>query len=87
MVVLELLHGLESRVLVSLGNWVLAETQQTLVLNGLRDRIKLQTDGQLKTGRDVVNRRAYWVQKSLVYATAPLIAIGTHHGSLRASAI
>ena len=31
----------------------LAETQQTLVLNGLRDRVKLQTDGQLKTGRDV----------------------------------
>jgi glutamate synthase domain-containing protein 2/glutamate synthase domain-containing protein 3 len=32
----------------------LAETQQTLVLNGLRDRILVQTDGQLKTGRDVV---------------------------------
>lgn len=32
----------------------LAETQQTLVLNGLRDRIEIQSDGQLKTGRDVV---------------------------------
>ena len=32
----------------------LAETQQTLLLNGLRDRIVVQTDGQLKTGRDVV---------------------------------
>jgi glutamate synthase domain-containing protein 2/glutamate synthase domain-containing protein 1/glutamate synthase domain-containing protein 3 len=32
----------------------LAETQQTLVLNGLRDRIMVQVDGQLKTGRDVV---------------------------------
>ncbi|OXU14791.1 glutamate synthase large subunit [Sedimentisphaera salicampi] len=32
----------------------LAETQQTLVLNGLRDRIRVQTDGQLRTGRDVV---------------------------------
>jgi glutamate synthase (NADPH) large chain len=32
----------------------LAEAQQTLVLNGLRDRITLQTDGQLRTGRDVV---------------------------------
>jgi glutamate synthase domain-containing protein 2/glutamate synthase domain-containing protein 1/glutamate synthase domain-containing protein 3 len=32
----------------------LAETQQTLVLNGLRDRIQVQVDGQLKTGRDVV---------------------------------
>ena len=36
----------------------LAETQQTLLLNGLRDRIVVQTDGQLKTGRDVVDRRA-----------------------------
>ena len=32
----------------------LAETQQTLVLNGLRGRVRLETDGQLKTGRDVV---------------------------------
>jgi glutamate synthase domain-containing protein 2/glutamate synthase domain-containing protein 1 len=32
----------------------LAETQQTLVINGLRGRVRLQTDGQLKTGRDVV---------------------------------
>jgi glutamate synthase (NADPH/NADH) large chain len=38
------------------GPWELglAETQQTLVLNGLRDRIVVQVDGQLKTGRDVV---------------------------------
>ena len=35
----------------------LAETQQTLVLNDLRSRIWVQTDGQLKTGRDVVDRR------------------------------
>ena len=33
----------------------LAETHQTLVLNGLRDRIRVETDGQLKTGRDVVS--------------------------------
>ena len=32
----------------------LAETQQTLVLNDLRGRIKVQTDGQLRTGRDVI---------------------------------
>ena len=32
----------------------LAETQQTLILNGLRDRIVVQVDGQLKTGRDVI---------------------------------
>ena len=36
----------------------LAETQQTLLLNGLRDRIVVQVDGQLKTGRDVDDRRA-----------------------------
>ena len=36
----------------------LAETQQTLLLNGLRDRIVVQVDGQLKTGRDVDHRRA-----------------------------
>ena len=35
----------------------LAETQQTLVLNGLRSRVRLQVDGQLKTGRDVVIAR------------------------------
>ena len=36
----------------------LAETQQVLMLNNLRDRIVVQVDGQLKTGRDVVDRRA-----------------------------
>ena len=36
----------------------LAETHQTLVLNNLRSRIVVETDGQLKTGRDVVDRRA-----------------------------
>ncbi len=36
----------------------LAETQQTLVLNRLRGRIAVQVDGQMKTGRDVVDRRA-----------------------------
>ena len=42
------------------GPWELglAETQQTLLLNGLRDRIVVQVDGQLKTGRDVDHRRA-----------------------------
>ena len=36
----------------------LAEAQQVLVMNGLRGRVRLQVDGQLKTGRDVVVRRA-----------------------------
>ena len=38
----------------------LSETQQTLVLNGLRDRVFLATDGQLKTGRDVVIAASAW---------------------------
>ena len=36
----------------------LAEAQQVLVLNELRDRIRVQVDGQMRTGRDVVDRRA-----------------------------
>ena len=54
---------------------VLAETQQTLVLNGLRDRIRLQTDGQLKTGRDVVVAALLGAEE-FGFATAPLIALG-----------
>lgn len=53
----------------------LAETQQTLVLNGLRDRVKLQTDGQLKTGRDVVIACLLGAEE-FGFATAPLIALG-----------
>jgi len=53
----------------------LAETQQTLVLNGLRDRIKLQTDGQLKTGRDVAIAALLGAEE-FGFATAPLIAMG-----------
>jgi len=53
----------------------LAETQQTLVLNGVRDGIKLQTDGQLKTGRDVVIACLLRAEE-FGFATAPLIAMG-----------
>jgi glutamate synthase domain-containing protein 3 len=53
----------------------LAETQQTLVLNGLRDRIVLQTDGQLKTGRDVAVAALLGAEE-FGFATAPLIASG-----------
>lgn len=53
----------------------LAETQQTLVLNGLRDRIKLQTDGQLKTGRDVAIAALLGAEE-YGFATTPLIAMG-----------
>jgi glutamate synthase domain-containing protein 2/glutamate synthase domain-containing protein 1/glutamate synthase domain-containing protein 3 len=53
----------------------LAETQQTLVLNGLRSRIWVQTDGQLKTGRDVVVAALLGADE-MGFATAPLVATG-----------
>jgi glutamate synthase domain-containing protein 2/glutamate synthase domain-containing protein 1/glutamate synthase domain-containing protein 3 len=53
----------------------LAETQQTLRLNGLRSRIWVQTDGQLKTGRDVVIAALLGADE-MGFATAPLIAAG-----------
>ena len=53
----------------------LAETQQTLVMNRLRDRIVVQTDGQLKTGRDVVVAALLGAEE-FGFATAPLIAMG-----------
>ncbi|HEY1953414.1 MAG TPA: glutamate synthase-related protein, partial [Gemmatimonadaceae bacterium] len=53
----------------------LAETQQTLVLNGLRGRVRLQTDGQLKTGRDVVVAAMLGADE-FGFATAPLIVQG-----------
>src|SRR5207344_1274989 len=53
----------------------LAETQQTLVLNGLRDRIVVQTDGQLKTGRDVVVAALLGAEE-YGFATAPLVVSG-----------
>jgi glutamate synthase (ferredoxin) len=53
----------------------LAETQQTLVLNRLRDRIVVQTDGQLKTGRDVVIAALLGAEE-FGFATAPLVVMG-----------
>jgi glutamate synthase (ferredoxin) len=52
-----------------------AETQQTLVLNKLRDRIIVQTDGQLKTGRDVVIAALLGAEE-YGFATAPLVVMG-----------
>jgi glutamate synthase (NADPH/NADH) large chain len=43
-----------SSMLACRWSWELAEAQQVLVMNDLRGRIRVQTDGQLKTGRDVV---------------------------------
>ena len=53
----------------------LAETQQTLVLNNLRDRIVVQTDGQMKTGRDVVIAALLGAEE-FGFATAPLVVMG-----------
>lgn len=53
----------------------LAETQQTLMLNGLRDRIVVQVDGQMKTGRDVVIATLLGAEE-FGFATAPLVVSG-----------
>ena len=59
------------------GPWELglAETQQTLMLNGLRDRIRVQCDGQLKTGRDVMVAMLLGAEE-YGFATAPLVVEG-----------
>lgn len=53
----------------------LAETQQTLMINGLRDRVTVQVDGQLKTGRDVVIAALLGAEE-YGFATAPLVVSG-----------
>jgi glutamate synthase domain-containing protein 3 len=53
----------------------LAETQQTLVMNGLRGRIRVQADGQMKTGRDVVIAALLGAEE-YGFATAPLVTLG-----------
>ncbi|MHC4241260.1 MAG: glutamate synthase large subunit [Planctomycetota bacterium] len=53
----------------------LAETQQVLVMNGLRDRIRIQTDGQLKTGRDVVVAALLGAEQ-FGFATTALVTLG-----------
>jgi glutamate synthase (ferredoxin) len=59
------------------GPWELglAETHQTLLLNGLRDRIYVETDGQLKTGRDVAVAALLGAEE-FGFATAPLVVMG-----------
>ena len=53
----------------------LSETQQTLVLNGLRGQVRLQTDGQLKTGRDIISMALLGAEE-FAFGTAALIALG-----------
>ena len=53
----------------------IAETQQVLVLNNLRDRIVVQVDGQMKTGRDVVIAALLGAEE-FGFATAPLVVMG-----------
>src|SRR4029453_17488530 len=57
------------------GELGLAETQQVLVMNGLRGRVRVQADGQLKTGRDVVFAALLGAEE-FGFATAPLVASG-----------
>ncbi|MEH6779983.1 MAG: glutamate synthase large subunit [Rhodoglobus sp.] len=53
----------------------LAETQQTLMLNGMRDRVVVQVDGQMKTGRDVIVGALLGAEE-YGFATAPLVVSG-----------
>ncbi|MEM7112198.1 MAG: glutamate synthase large subunit [Chloroflexota bacterium] len=53
----------------------LAEAQQTLLLNDLRSRVRLETDGQLKTGRDIVVAALLGAEE-FGFATSPLVALG-----------
>ena len=53
----------------------LAETQQTLMLNGMRDRVVVQADGQMKTGRDVIIAALLGAEE-YGFATAPLVVSG-----------
>ena len=53
----------------------LAETQQTLVMNGLRGQVRLQTDGQLKTGRDIVISALLGAEE-FGFATSALLVLG-----------
>ena len=53
----------------------LSETQQTLVLNGLRGQVHLQTDGQLKTGRDIISMALLGAEE-FAFGTAALIVLG-----------
>ncbi|HUJ07804.1 MAG TPA: glutamate synthase large subunit [Streptosporangiaceae bacterium] len=59
------------------GPWELglAETQQTLLRNGLRERVVVQVDGQLKTGRDVIVAALLGAEE-FGFATAPLVTVG-----------
>lgn len=53
----------------------LAETQQTLVMNGLRNQVRLQTDGQLKTAKDVIIMAMLGADE-FSFGTLPLIVLG-----------
>ena len=53
----------------------LAETQQTLVINGLRNQVRLQTDGQLKTAKDVIIMAMLGADE-FSFGTLPLIVLG-----------
>jgi len=60
----------------------LAETQQVLLLNDLRSRIRVQTDGKLMTGRDVAIAALLGAEE-FGFATVPLITMGCNHAAQR----
>ena len=66
---------LRSSTPASRGSLGLAETQQVLVMNDLRSRVRVQTDGKLQTGRDVVIAALLGAEE-FGFATAPLVAMG-----------
>ncbi len=57
------------------GSWGLSETQQVLVLNDLRSRMRVQTDGKLQTGRDVTIAALLGAEE-FGFSTAPLVSMG-----------
>ena len=57
------------------GNLVVAETHQTLIQNGLRERVKIETDGKLMSGRDVAIAALLGAEE-FGFATAPLVTLG-----------
>ena len=57
------------------GNSALAETHQTLIANGLRGRVRVETDGKLMTGRDIAIAALLGAEE-FGFATLPLVSLG-----------
>ena len=66
-------HSLQFVIQVHRGSWDLSETHQTLRANDLRDKVRIQTDGGLKTGLDVI-KAAILGAESFGFGTGPMVA-------------